>query len=270
MPCDDPERSSFTKFFLNNFDNLKLGRLISTSYFGSDKPGKILDVDNVENIDVENVDFGYLRDNGDFRSQEVTELRDESDFVITNPPFSLFRQFLPWAMENGTRITLMGNLNSITYKEVFPLIQDGLLWLGSGAKNPTKFLCPNSNGSHDLRSLGNVRWFTNVEHGRRRESIPLLTLAKNMAQNDRVRSNPGSYRKYDNFNAIEVPSVSSTPSDYNGVMGVPITFLEKHDPQQFEIVGFRKGDDGKDLRYTLEDGTTKFPYCRILINPVEP
>ena len=277
LPCDDPTWSNFTKYFAEQFETLGLKKLISTSYSPSGGHGKVFVLDGENTLQWE-----YLTGDGDFRSTEVTALRDEADIVITNPPFSLFREFMVWLSEGGVSFSVLGNMNAITYKEVFPLVKDGKLWYGAtlSGRNP-EFRVPDSYiltaASQRVDEQGNqfvcvngIRWFTNIEHGRRHEPLKLMTQADNEASNKRIMNNPNSYKKYDNYDAIEVPFTSGIPSDYTGVMGVPISFLDKYCPEQFEIVKFRHGDDGKDLRYTDEGGTVKTPYFRILIRHINP
>lgn len=282
LPCDDPEWSNFTKYFAQNFARLGLRKLISTSYapglksdaesyqtplfeldspqFDSDKTknnGKIFildrDVNGNGKIDIEDLQWDYLQGDGDFRSPEVRRLRDESDIIATNPPFSLFREFLAWITEANKQFAIIGNVNATTYKEVFPLLKDNKIWWGASPRSMT-FTTP-ENVNKDVNSV----WFTNLEHGRRHEPLALMTTKDNLRYNNAVKDS--GYQKYDNYDAIEVPKISAIPSDHQGVMGVPITFLSKYSPDQFEIVKFRHGNDDKDLR--LPDG--KCPYFRILI-----
>ena len=300
LPCDDPEWSNFTKYFAQNFEKLGLKKLISTSYspslrtlrqqptlfeiespiFESEKSescGKIFTLDrdiNKDNkIDVNDLEWKYLIGDGDFRSKEVVELRNEADIIITNPPFSLFRQFLPWIFEGNKSFVILGNVNAITYKEVFPLIKANRMWLGPTiSSGDREFQVPSSypleaagsrvdeQGNRFIRVKG-VRWFTNLDHGRRHEPLILMTKAENKKFSKHKEIKDIGYMKYENFNAIEVPFTAAIPSDCKGAMGVPITFLDKYNPDQFEIIKFRHGNDGKDLR--LSDGTC--PYFRILI-----
>ena len=260
LPCDDPEWSNFTKYFAQNFEKLKLKKLISTSYaiesktykedfqttlFEEKSPkfdkkktrikGKIFtlskDKTGDNRIDIEDLDWQYMGGDGDFRSKEVKKLRDEADIIITNPPFSLFREFLAWIMETKKEFLIIGNMNAITYKEVFPLIKDNKVWLGmsSGAKTYIK-----PDGTE--QKMGNTCWFTNIEHGRRHQPLPLMTMKDNLKYNKRMKGKK-SYDIYDNYDVIEVPSTNAIPSDYKRVMGVPISFLDKYNPEQFEILG---------------------------------
>lgn len=279
LPCDDPEWSNFTKYFAQNFKKFGLKKLISTSYAHNSKEydgeyiptlfetidpkydenktksnGKIfiLDKDKTGDgkIDVEDLEWEYLEGDGDFRSEEVKKLRNESDIIITNPPFSLFREFLAWIVEADKEFLMIGNLNAITYKEVFPLIMNNGMWLGPTMDGRNKwFKVPESypikenvanskieNGEKFLFVKGCI-WFTNLDHGRRHQPLALMTMADNKRYNKSVINNPGFYQKYENYNAIEVSRVDGIPSDYTGVMGVPISFLNKYNPDQFEILG---------------------------------
>lgn len=303
LPCDDPEWSNFTKYFAQNFEKLGLKKLISTSYAPSSKPknisyqptlfeteskifnsektlsnGKVFilerDKTGDNRIDYKDIEWKYLDGDGDFRSDEIIRLRDEADIIVTNPPFSLFREFSAWIVNANKQFLVIGNMNAITYKEIFPLIKKNLLWLGATNFNtgmyfhvppgftyaPTYKFIKEIDGRAVNRVPG-VCWFTNLDHGRRHQALPLMTLADNKKFSKHKEVKGIGYRKYENYDAIEVPFTDSIPSDYVGTMGVPISFLDKYNPEQFEIVKFRHGDDGKDLR--LADGTT--PYFRILI-----
>jgi hypothetical protein len=277
LPCDDPEWSNFTKYFAQNFTKLGLKKLISTSYSLNSKPenldleptlfelaspkydatkafenGRILVLDSDTNgdgvINFEDLDWSYLEGNGDFASSEVTALRDEADIIVTNPPFSLFRKFLAWIVEGGKQFSILGNMNAITYKEVFPLLKINEAWLGQTiSSGDREFRVPESYpleaatsrvdeaGSKYIRVKG-VRWFTNIEHGRRHEPLQLMTQVDNI-RFGRAGVKEVGYQKYENYDAIEVPYTESIPSDYDGVLGVPISFLDKYNPDQFEILG---------------------------------
>lgn len=277
LPCDDPEWSNFTKFFAQNFENFGLEKLISTSFaveskkvqeyyqltlFETDAPqfdesktrthGKIFtlarDKNNSGKVDIEDLEWKYLDGDGDFRSDEVKALRDEADIIITNPPFSLFREFLSWIMEANTDFLVIGSMNAITYKEVFPLIKSGQLWLGNGFSGGNAYFRPlnvrdseYANGVFDtttgLVKFRNCCWFTNMEHGRRHQPLQLMTMADNIKFSKHKEVKNKEYVKYDNYDAIDVPFTDSIPADYDGVMGVPISFLDKFNPEQFEIVG---------------------------------
>lgn len=277
LPCDDPDWSNFTKYFALNFERLGLKKLISTSYTADGGHGKVFVLDGENELQWE-----YLTGDGDFRSTEVTTLRDEADIVITNPPFSLFREFVAWLTDGDVLFSVIGNMNAVTYKEIFPLVKDGKLWYGAtlSGRNP-EFRVPDrypltaegqrvdEQGNKFVRVNG-VRWFTNIEHGRRHEPLKLVTQAENKVCNKRIINNTNSYKSYDNYDAIEVPVTAGIPSDYVGVMGVPISFLDKHCPEQFEIVKFRHGDDGKDLRIVTPGEKQVTPYFRILIRHINP
>jgi hypothetical protein len=273
LPCDDPEWSNFTKYFAQNFRKLGLKKLISTSYaptasahsmqptlFESESPqfdeskthvnGKIftLDHDNTGDgrIDVNDLEWDYLQGDGDFRSEEITRMRDEADIIVTNPPFSLFRDFLGWIVDANKQFVLIGNMNAITYKEVFPLIMADKMWLGNGFQAGNAYFRPlgereYATGVFDdktkLVKFRNVVWFTNIDHGRRHEPLVLMSKADNKRYSKHKEVRGVGYRKYDNYDAIEVPYTDAIPSDHDGVMGVPISFLSKYNPEQFEILG---------------------------------
>ena len=242
----------------------------------------------------------YLDGDGDFRSDEVRKLRDEADIIITNPPFSLFREFLAWIMEANKQFSIIGNMNAITYKEVFPLIASNQIWLGpSISSGDREFQVPDSypikaagwrideSGNKFLRIKG-VRWFTNIEHGRRHQPLPLMTMEQNLkfSKHKEIRGKD-HYEHYDNYDAIEVPYTDAIPSDYGGVMGVPISFLDKYCPEQFVVLGImqRNDDPYKIKKYTtdqyknandlnargviIRDGKPKSMYARILIRRKE-
>ena len=295
LPCDDPEWSNFTRFFAAKFDELGLKKLVSTSYapeskkykapyqpslFEQDAPqfdsaktsvkGKIFILEKDRSgdgrINIDDLEWEYLDGDGDFRSREVTQLRDEADFIITNPPFSLFREFLAWIMEGGKRFAVIGNMNAITYKEVFPLIKSNQIWLGAtGNGNDMVFGVPEGAKVDDkdrqkaarlgyvgnYTRLGNSCWFTSIEHGRRHQPLNLMTMADNLrySKHKELRGK-AAYDHYDNYDAIEVPFTDAIPSDYDGVMGVPISFLDKYCPEQFEILGITAGRDEFEARPT--------------------
>jgi hypothetical protein len=294
LPCDDPEWSNFTKYFAQNFERLGLKKLLSTSYaptaaaysvqptlFESGSPqfdtgkssvkGKIFtlsrDTTGDNRIDVNDLEWDYLDGDGDFRSDEVRTLRDEADVIITNPPFSLFREFLNWITEADKRFVIIGNMNAITYKEVFPLIKSDRLWLGNGFQAGNAYFRPladreYASGVYDeetqLVKFRNVVWFTNIDHGRRHEPLALMTEADNLKFNKRLRERGAGYARYDNYDAIEVPLTAAIPSDYSGVMGVPISFLGKYNPEQFEIVGMCENAD----LYALKTKTYSSHECK--------
>lgn len=246
--CDDPLKSNFCKYFLLRFRWYGLKRLICTSY-GGDKHGTVLDVGDVicsngvaptEDDVVETVmktGVRHLEGNGDFRSPECVSLLDEADIVVTNPPFSLFREFVGLLMEHGKKFLVIGNKNAITYKEIFPLIKDGLVWTGCrGFAGGMWFLSDYDGKATEKVENGdrllNVPsiWFTNLDHRKRHEP---LYLSEEYSEK--------RYPKYDNYDAIEVGRTDDIPKDYFGAMGVPITFLDKYCPEQFEIAGITGG-----------------------------
>lgn len=297
LPCDDPEWSNFTKYFAQNFENFGLKRLISTSYapeskrykfgyqpslfeteaphYDADKSkthGKIFildhDVTGDGKINVEDLQWQYLEGDGDFRSKEICKLRDQADFIITNPPFSLFREFLAWIVEADKQFLIIGNMNAITYKEVFPLIKDNKMWLGNGFQGGNAFFRIivekiYANGVYDeqtgLVKFRNCCWFTNIDHGRRHQPLPLMTMADNLkfSRHKEIRGKEG-YEHYDNYNAIEVPFTDAIPSDYDDIMGVPISFLDKYCPEQFEILGMCENGD----IYKLKTKVYTTPECK--------
>ena len=231
--CDDPEESNFWKFFKARFNGLKLKKLISSHYDQEGKSSYKLEYDG------EKVTKTELEGNGDFRSPECVELLKESDIVVTNPPFSLFRDFIGLLMKYNKKFAIIGNMNAITYKEVFPLIKENKIWLGYS--QPKIFIQPD--GSE--KKFGNILWYTNLDIPKRHEPMLLgWKFEKGLEM--------GIYQKYDNYDAYNVDKVCQIPRDYDGVLGVPITFLDKYCPEQFEIVAFRKGEDGKDLVFTRE------------------
>ena len=279
LPCDDPEWSNFTKYFAQNFMNFGLKKLISTSYaqdskliktpiqlslFEMESPkfdetkshanGKIFtlerkDVTGDGKIDIEDLEFEYLTGDGDFRTDEVCKLRDEADIVITNPPFSLFREFLAWVMEADKKFCVIGHQNAITYKEIFPYILNNKIWLGTSMNGSNRWFGVSDeyefssnakhrivNGQHQI-FVNSVVWFTNLEHGRRHELLSLMSMEDNLKFSKIKFVRENGYPQYDNYEAIEVPNYKAIPNDYEGIMGVPITFLHHYNPEQFEIVG---------------------------------
>ena len=283
LPCDDPEWSNFTKYFAANFAYLGLKKLISTSYakgagnkqltlFEQESPlfdagkhdthGKLFTLTREHNADEVRFD-GYLQGDGDFRSEEVRKLRDEADVIITNPPFSMFREFLAWIMNAGKQFLIVGNKNAITYKEVFPLLQRNKIWIGYRNINQDFWLqVPDGYAYERITENGmpikhiSACWYTNLEHGKRHEKVLLDTLEHNLKFNRKLKKKFQAdfgkleYPTYDNYDAIEVPFTECIPSDYDGVMGVPITFMDKYNPEQFELIGC--SDNGAvDDRYKL-------------------
>ncbi len=296
LPCDDPEWSNFTKYFAQKFDTLGLKKLISTSYAADRKPseityqptlfetaspkfdetktrssGKIFTLTRDKTgdgvINVEDLEWAYLQGDGDFRSDEIKALRDEADIIITNPPFSLFRPFLAWITEAEKQFVIIGNMNAITYKEVFPLIKDNKMWLGATIHSGDReFRVPDSypleaagwrvddDGKKFIRVKG-VRWYTNFEHGRRHQPLALMTEADNIKFSKHKEVQGVGYQKYDNYEAIEVGFTDAIPSDYPAVMGVPISFLDKYSPDQFEILGCTESE-GKGFSNGLWDSSS--------------
>ncbi len=286
--CDDPFESNFFRYFVLNFNKLGLKQLITASYkpspvantqlklFGDDKSLKkskgrpkvtankfiineVRDIDGDGEFNLKDVaeqlrenkrnEWTPLEGDGDFRSDECINLLKQSDIVITNPPFSLFREYVKQLFDYSKKIVIIGNMNAITYKEVFPLIMGNKLWLGPSIRSGDReFQVPDDypitaagwrideKGRKFLRIKG-VRWFTNLDHGRRHQPLPLMTMADNKKFNTQVQKKGNSYQKYDNYNVIEVPFTNAIPSDFDGVMGVPISFLDKYSPEQFEILG---------------------------------
>ena len=327
LPCDDPEWSNFTKFFAQNFENFGLKKLISTSYARASKLKKYGQMDLFEDtdyitkdpnyqsnidaekgkiftltrknkkVDINDLKWEYLNGDGDFRSDEIKKLRDEADYIITNPPFSLFRDFISWLFETDKKFLIIGNMNAVTYKEVFPLIKNNKIWYGvSITSGDRKFNVPNSyplnasgcgidENNRKYIQVKGVRWFTNLDHGRRHQPLQLMTRADNIKFNKKLKGK--EYQKYDNYDAIEVPYTDAIPSDYDEVMGVPISFLDKYCPEQFEILGItqRNDDPYKIKRYTtneyknandlnaratiLNNGIPKSLFPRILIRKIK-
>lgn len=302
LPCDDPEWSNFTRYFATNFEAFGLKKLISTSYaksianeqptlfelssplYDKDKHathGKLYtlthDTNGSGEIDTDDVEFsGYLEGDGDFRSAEVCRLRDEADIIITNPPFSLFREFLVWILSAGKDFIIMGNKNAITYKEVFSLLRDNKIWTGYTTINGGRWMimpkgmeiqsgkAKDDGKGNQILNVAGVCWFANIDHGRRHEPLLLDTLEHNLKYNQKLikklRDDFGKveYPRYDNYDAIEIPFVEAIPSDYDGQMGVPITFMDKFNPDQFKIVGsFNNSELGRKAEecYVLSTNT---------------
>ncbi|MCD8191841.1 MAG: adenine-specific methyltransferase EcoRI family protein [Oscillospiraceae bacterium] len=311
--CDDPFESNFCKFFLRNFNYLGLKRLICTSYSASPVIGRqltlfdlmgepvargngyVMDISEVpmsngRGVSDEDIDkllkskksgVKKLKGDGDFRSEECIEYLKQADIVVTNPPFSLFREYVAQLIEYEKSFLIIGSKNAITYKEIFPLIKNDKLWLGPRFTNGNAyFRVPNYNsrewasGVFDVNTglvkFRNVAWFTNLDYATRHEELVMYK---------RYYGNEKEFPKYDNYDAINVDKVSDIPCDYFEDMGVPITFLDKYNPEQFEIIKFRKGNDEKDLTYTVASGdnfdstaqhstaqhATVTPYFRIII-----
>ena len=319
LPCDDPEWSNFTRFFAENFSALGLKKLISTSYAPDTKRekygvlfdwaagdidksrGRIFvldrDVTGDGKINFDDIKWQYLDGDGDFRSEEVRKLRDESDIIVTNPPFSLFREYFAWLIESGKHFVYICNKNCVTYKEVFPYIKTNKVWLGATPQSrdlifripketAKRFLADElaMNGSKYKIVNGEVFgrsaavWMTNIEHGRHHNPLQLMTITDNRKYSRHKEVRGVGYRKYVNYDAIDVPFTDAIPSDFDGVMGVPISFLDKYCPEQFEIIGIgleladmkpikaRLGKlDGGPRLYTEQDGELVRQYERILI-----
>lgn len=305
--CDDPYESNFFKYFALRFNQLGLKKLICTCYDGSPMSGTqlslfSLDSDGCEKktaykvvitevkdmngdgaVDLSDVEYlirndknvlSALQGNGDFRSKECIELLKQADIVVTNPPFSLFREYIGQLLKYDKSFLIIGNMNALHYKEVFPFIKDNKIWLGvnNGAKTYNK---PNG----DIQKMGNTGWFTNLEIPKRHEYLDLI-----------CRYSPEEYPTYENYDAIEVSKTSDIPFDYTGAMGVPTTFLDKYNPEQFEIIGLAEGDLGKELGlrpfdrelkklnkslrdgqlFYMKNGFPQKPYSRILIRNKHP
>ena len=315
-PCDDPYESNFFRYFALQFNSFGLKKLIATCYAGSPiantqlslfdyedehnkttkSPHKIIvnegiDENNDGVFDLNDIISSLaknekntvtrLEGDGDFMSAECTELLKEADIVITNPPFSLFREFLGWILKANKDFLIIGNINAITYKEVFPLIKDNKMWLGNGfnagnAYFSTPFAESYGGGVYNpdtgLVKFRNCCWFTSLDHGRRHQELRLMDMADNLkfSKHKELRSK-SAYDKYDNYDAIEVPFTDAIPSDFNGYMGVPISFLDKYCPEQFEIIGLTAGNikglagipsaTGKDGPYI----NGKLKYGRVII-----
>lgn len=303
--CDDPFESNFFKYFAANFNKLGLKRLVTTSYDGSPIAGQgtlfpeynegngkrqkpkalavildsVKDEDGDGAANVTDVEL-FLRRNkaartalkaddkypgGDFRSPECIALLKQADIVVTNPPFSLFREYVAQLVEYGKKFLIIGNMQATTYKEVFPLIKADGLWMGvSIHSGDREFRVPDhyplnaassrvdENGVKYIRIKG-VRWWTNLDHGRRHQKLPLMTIKDNLrySKHEEIKGK-AAYDRYDNFNAIEVPFTDSIPSDYDGMMGVPITFLDKYNPDQFEILGYEYSDELRTKDYPVQ------------------
>ena len=273
--CDDPRVSNFSVYFVLNFKALGLKRLITTCYKNNepdifslneceravyavyDGTPECNSIEDAKQIPYKEFEYS----DGDFRSAECVELLKQADIVVTNPPFSLFREYLAQLFKYDKKFLIIGNQNAITYKEVFPMIKENKMWLGFGFKGGAGHFMSNyedtaTAGDHrkGMIRVSGVTWFTNLDISKRHEDIILYK-----------HYSPELYPKYDNYDAINIDKTSDIPVDYDGVMGVPITFLDKYNPEQFEIVEFRKGKDGRDLVYSGIGGEKIQPYFRILI-----
>lgn len=260
------------------------------------------DTNNSGDIDYDDLEWSYLEGDGDFQSEEVKKLRDEADIIVTNPPFSLFRTFVAWMLEANKSFLIIGQIGMATYKEIFPEIQYNRMWLGVTCNNEDMVFEVPENADVNPKDRekaarmgyvgnftrqGNACWFTNLDHGRRHRTIEFMTMADNLRYSKHKDLRECGYIKYENFDAIEVPYVDAIPSDYDGTMGVPSSYLDKYNPEQFEIIGLGSGYLGQnigvggiprehkalmrghsaagDLYYLQKDGTPKVPYARILI-----
>lgn len=309
--CDDPYESNFFKYFAMNFNFLKLKKLIVTCYDNSPFAGtqlslfelysnlnenekkafkieitEIPDFNNDGAVDLTDVEFllnsnkncmTLLEGNGDFRSEECVALLNESDIVVTNPPFSLFREYISQLIEYKKKFLIIGNVGAVAYKEVFPLIKSNQVWLGQSIHSGDReFRIPDSyvvrSKSYREDELGNryvrvvgIRWFTNLNYKERHDNLILYK-----------KYESEEYPKYDNFDAINVKSTQEIPMDYFGVIGVPVTFMDKYNPDQFEIIGMGTGDSAKEIGVTKNyrgrtdlaitiNGKSSCPYQRILI-----
>jgi len=294
--CDDPFESNFFRYFVLNFHRLGLKQLITTSYkpspvantqlelFADEKTpvkskgrpkvtankfiiNQVHDIDGDGEFNLKDVakqlkankhnEWEPLKGDGDFRSDECINLLKRSDIVVTNPPFSLFREYVKQLFDYNKKFVIIGSKNAITYKEIFPLIKNDKLWTGvTGFSKDMLFIAPAEADLSDkpktaLRSVDGITylrspsvWFTNLDHGRRHQPLPLMTMRENLkySKHEEIKEKK-AYDKYDNYDAIEVPFTDSIPSDYNGVMGVPISFLDKYSPEQFEIIGMCENED---------------------------
>ena len=258
--CDNPQYSNFWKYFHLNFNHFGLKKLIATHYHEVEPTYKIEYTGGNDN-DIEVGVKTPLEGNGDFRSPECIALLQEADIVVTNPPFSLFREYVAQLIDYDKKFICIGSQNAITYKEFFPLLKNNQVWLGY--TSPKEFLQPDDS----IKKFGNISWFTNLDIIKRHEKL-ILWQRYYDDNGDKSADADTRYPKYDNYDAINVDKVADIPVDYDGVMGVPITFMDKYNPEQFKIVSFRKGDDGKDLVFT-KDGESIQPYARILIQRIK-
>ena len=274
--CDDPRVSNFFHYFSYRFKSLKLKKLIAACY--KNKSADMFSENNSEQAiyleyngykegetvpDTDDIGIKYFEGDGDFRNEECIELLKQADIVVTNPPFSLFREYVAQLIEYDKKFLIIGSMNAITYKEIFPLIKENKMWLGY--KQPVNFVVPDyyeereyrswrdENGVN-WRSMGNTCWFTNIDIEKRHEKLILYK-----------KYTPEDYPKYDNYDAIEVSKVKDIPCDYDGVMGVPITFLDKYNPDQFEIIGLDNNNDFTKYKWGANTINGKPLYRRIII-----
>lgn len=260
--CDDARISNFFKYFFINFEKFGIKKLIAVGYKNERNTYKENGV-YLEYSGTKNNDIIYLNGDGDFRSDESIKLLKQADIVVTNPPFSLFREYIDQLIKYDKKFLIIGNINAITYKEVFKLIQNNMAWLGINlGRGISGFIVPECYDLYGTETMidvlgnkivspNNCLWLTNLDNFKRNEEIILTK---------KYLGNEVEYPKYDNFNGINVNKTKDIPQDYGGVIGVPITFLHKFNPNQFEIIKFRKGDDERDLSIN-----GKTPYFRILI-----
>ena len=261
--CDDARKSNFFRFFQKKFNDYGLKKLVTTSY-NEDGHGSVLvyegDTNGNGKLDEHEVKVSELKGNGDFRSEECLELLKEADIVVTNPPFSLFRDYIATLVQYDKKFLVIGNQNAITYKEIFPLIKENKLWTGNNmvktfrVPQVTNKNCEVLPNGEIIAKFGSICWFTNLDIKKRHEEIILYK-----------KYNEEEFPKYDNYDAIEVSKVCEIPKDYDGIIGVPITFLYRYNPSQFEIVG--DACNGSDSIYDLFKPrlNNKFIYKRILI-----
>ena len=272
--CDDARISNFFNYFVLNFTELGIKTIITACYKKQER--SLFDTNEVESgfffeytgakgerIDPDSIDIVHFKGDGDFRSNESIELLKRSDIVVTNPPFSLFREYVNQLIEYNKKFLIIGNINAVTYKEIFKLIEENDAWLGVNlGRGISGFIVPDhyelygtetriDSSGNRIVSPNNCLWLTNLDTFKRHEDIVLTK---------RYLGNEIKYPNYDNYNGINIDRTQDIPLDYKGFMGVPITFLHKFNPDQFEIIKFRKGDDGKDLSIN-----GKCPYFRILI-----
>ncbi len=266
--CDDPTISNFYRYFVSNFNKLKLKKVICACYVKPDieypeNHGYYYEYTGNEKMIPDPSDMHFFRQSGDFRSQESIQLLLQSDIVVTNPPFSLFREYVRQLIDYDKKFLIIGNVNCLTYKEIFNLFKEDKVWLGVGfGRGISGFIVPehyklygtetkvNEMGQRII-SPNNCLWLTNLDVSKKHE---IISLSKT------YHGNESQYPFYDNYHAININTSKDIPKDYEGIMGVPVTFLHKYNPEQFELVRFRKGNDDKDLSI---DGKT--PYFRVLI-----
>ena len=249
--CDDVEYSNFYKYFKDNFDELRIRKIIATNLSLNKTAYKTEFDNNSKEVRTQ------LCGNGDFRSEECVELLKSADLVITNPPFSLFREYIAQLIKYNKKFLVIGNMNAASYKEIFPLFKNNQVWFGN--TSPKVFLTPD----RTEKKFGNIVWYTNLENEKRHCRIPLK---------EKYYGNEGKYPKYDNYDAIEVSKVVNIPCDYDGLMGVPVTFLSKYCPEQFELIGHDHdltGDGGAGISDGQFICNGKNVYKRVLIKLVK-